>query len=99
MTTTRLTGPGSATLAGAVADDPHVDRAVELSSAMARAILRDPALLEVIPDGCVLILLPAGEPDFVERRLELGMAVVRQGQNVYFKHVPAGFGKEVNDQG
>lgn len=95
MTATR---PTARTTPAEAFADSQVARAIELSGATALAILDDPTLLDDIPNGCTLIPLPAGEPEFAERRLALGIASVRQGQNVYFKHVPAGFGKDLDDQ-
>jgi hypothetical protein len=89
----------AATATDALTHDPHLDRAVELGTALGVAVFDDPSLLEEIPHGAVVFLLPAGEPDFLERSLELGVAAAREGRNVYFKHVPAGFGKEDAEQG
>jgi hypothetical protein len=58
------------------------------------AALDDVSVLDDIPDGATLVLLPPDDPDFSEEAIALGIADVRRGRNVYFKHVPAGFGKD-----
>ena len=93
--TDALSAPDPATI---VPPDPHATRAIELSGALSLAILDDPTLLDGIPNGCTLFLLPDGEPAFLERSLELGIAAIRQGRNVYFEHVPADFGKDDDGQ-
>ena len=91
---TRSAIPTATPATVADARDPHADRAAELGFAMAEAILADPSTLDDVPNGCALFLLPAEEPEFLERSIELGIGAIRQGRNVYFKHVPAGYGKK-----
>jgi hypothetical protein len=94
---TRPAPPAAAPTVIADARDPHADRAADLGFAMAEAILRDASLLDEIPNGCTLFLLPEGEADFLERSIDFGIAAIRQGRNVYFKHVPAESGKKEVD--
>lgn len=86
-----------ATVAERLDDDPHLDRAVELGTALGLAVFDDPSLLDEIPNGAVVFLLPDGEEEFMERTIALGVAAIREGRNVYFKHVPAAFGKDLGE--
>jgi hypothetical protein len=62
-------------------------RATELTIAFTRAAFADPSLLDEIPNGVHLVLLPEGDPAHVEYEIELGLAALRRGENVYFRHV------------
>jgi hypothetical protein len=62
-------------------------RSLELSRRWAKAILEHPALLDEIPDGCDLELLPEDDQELATMNIELGMAAIRRGFNVYFRHV------------
>jgi hypothetical protein len=62
-------------------------RSLELSRRWAKAILEDPDLLDEIPDGCDLELLPDDDLELAELNVELGLAALRRGFNVYFRHV------------
>ena len=61
---------------------------------MISAALDDVSALDDIPDGATLVLLPADDPAFCEEAIALGIADVRRGLIVYFKHVPADLGKD-----
>lgn len=52
------------------------------------AAIDDASVLDDIPNGAVLVLLPADDPAFAEEALALGVKAVREGRNVYFKHLP-----------
>jgi hypothetical protein len=87
-----------ATLPRPVADVPEGDssfldpefakRDAALLIEFQRAAVADPALLDGVPHGTTLVLLPDNEPEFFERRLALGLAAIRQGRNVLFRHWP-----------
>jgi Family of unknown function (DUF5647) len=62
-------------------------RNLELSRRWALAILADPTLLDEIPEGCDLELLPDDDPELSALNIELGLAALRRGFNVYFRHV------------
>jgi hypothetical protein len=83
------------------AERAYAARSIELSGTLALAILKDASLLDDIPNGCSLFLIPADEPEFLERSIALAISAIRAGRNVYFKHVPAGYGKDLDtdDQG
>ena len=88
-----------ATTTSALRRDPHAERAIELGFAVTRLALEDASILDDVPNGCALFLLPEGETEFLERSIELGSAAIRRGENVYFKHIPADFGKDETNEG
>ncbi|TVR75569.1 MAG: hypothetical protein EA415_03570 [Sphaerobacteraceae bacterium] len=70
--------------------DPRADfteRNITLSFEFARSIVDNPSILDEIPDGATLILLPSDEPDLVRENFRLGIAVAERGENVYLRHV------------
>jgi len=71
----------------AIPVEEQTRRSLELSRRWAKAVLADPALLDGIPDGCDLELLPDDDPELAELNVELGLAALRRGFNVYFRHV------------
>jgi hypothetical protein len=50
-------------------------------------ILDDPALLDEIPEGTTLVLIPSDDPAIAEANLEIAMAEVRKGRDVYIRHI------------
>ena len=64
-----------------------IDRNIELACGFAQLVARRPELLEVIPEGAVLVVLPMDDLDRYHENIELGMKAVEQGSNVYFMHV------------
>ncbi len=72
-------------------DAPELaDRNLALAGDLLADILRDPALLEQIPDGATLVPLPEDDPPLAAYNLNLGCQVAAEGEDVYFRHVPAG---------
>ena len=67
-------------------DPAFAERDAALLIEFQRAALANPALLDGIPHGATLVLLPDAEPEFLERRLALGLAAIRQGRDVLFRH-------------
>ena len=63
------------------------ERNLTLSTELARAIIDDPVLLEEIPEGATVILLPDDDPDLAQANLELGWVALKRGEDVYFRHV------------
>ncbi len=51
------------------------------------AALRDPSLLDGIPDGVTLVLLPVDDPEAATRSVQLGLDAIDRGEDVLFKHV------------
>jgi hypothetical protein len=73
---------------------PTVDEITAKSFDLARrwglALIDDPALLDEIPQGANLVLVPDDDPAFADAKIELGIAAIRRGENVYFRHVRTG---------
>ena len=71
--------------------DPVSDRIVGQTFDWARAVVTDPSILDEIPDGCTLVLLPEGADDaFVEANLVIATRAARRGRNVYIRHLAPG---------
>ena len=69
--------------------DQFVERNLELAERLLVAGFDDPALLEAVPDGATIVLLPDDDPELAAYNLELGLASIRRGRDVYFRHVRA----------
>lgn len=63
------------------------DRNLSLASEFLQAVLDDPALVEQIPDGVTLVLIPNDDPELARFNLDLGWKAVLAGEDVYFRHV------------
>jgi len=64
-----------------------VERNIDLAFACARAILADASLLDGIPNGVTLVLLPEEDRDLTEQNLQGGLRAIRAGKDVLFRHV------------
>jgi hypothetical protein len=64
-------------------------KTISLTADFIEAAMEDASVLEGIPQGAVLVLLPADDPEFVEESISLGVDAVRKGRDVVFRH----FGK------
>ena len=74
-----------------LADEAFRDRNAALLTDLGLAIIEDPSILEQIPDGAMLVLLPDDADEaFVERSIETGLTMLRRGHNVYFRHLAPG---------
>lgn len=62
-------------------------RAIRATFDLARDIVADPALLDDIPDGVTLVLVPSDDPELAAAEIANGMAALRRGADVYFRHV------------
>jgi hypothetical protein len=70
---------------------PHADlieRNMAQAFALMHAQIDQPELLADVPADATVILLPGDDPELVTFNLELGMRAIREGRNVYFRHVP-----------
>jgi hypothetical protein len=86
MTATRVGPPGPS-----LADEAFRDRNAALLTDLGLAIIDDPSILEQIPNGAMLVLLPADADEaFVQRSIETGLEMLRRGHNVYFRHLAPG---------
>jgi hypothetical protein len=67
--------------------NPLAERNIELAFSFMHDILDDPALLDEIPEGTTLVLIPSDDPTTAEANLEIAMAEVRKGRDVYIRHI------------
>lgn len=71
----------------ALDDDPQVDRRIDLNRRFLQAGFADTTILEDIPRGVVLFLLPDDDPEFVAREVLVAADSARRGADVYLRHV------------
>jgi uncharacterized protein DUF5647 len=71
--------------------DPRAaaDRNLELAGVLLLAQLGDPGLLERVPAGATLVLIPDDDRALAEHNLALARRVFATGRNVYLYHVRA----------
>jgi hypothetical protein len=76
--------------ASPVANPPKLEefdrKTISLTADFLEDALDDASILAGVSNGAVLVLLPADDPDFVEESISLGVAAVRRGQDVIFRH-------------
>lgn len=66
----------------------NVDRrGQELWHRFHQAAFADPSLLDDIPNGVTLVLVPTDDPEVARREVERGLAILGRGKDVYFRHV------------
>ena len=66
-------------------------RNLDLAADLLTAIADDPTILDQIPNGAMLVLLPADADDaFVEANVAIGLDMLRKGHDVFFRHVGPG---------
>ena len=63
-------------------------RNIDLAFTLLRAQIADPALLEQIPDGATLMLIPDDDPELAEHNFALARQLFASGRNVYLYHTP-----------
>ena len=44
-------------------------------------------MLDEIPNGVTLVLVPTDDPEVARREVEHGLAILGRGKDVYFRHV------------
>ena len=64
------------------------ERDIELSVAFVSAFYSDASMLDDIPNGSTLVLLPDDDPELAEMNLKHGIDAARWGADVYIRHVP-----------
>ena len=64
-----------------------VDRNLDLAFAFGQAIIADPTLLDDIPNGVTLVLLPEDAAALTRANVEIGLHRLRAGRDVYVRHV------------
>jgi len=67
--------------------DPEVDKRTDLNLRFLHAGLADTTILEGIPRGVVLFLLPDDDPEFVAQEVLAAADSARRGADVYLRHV------------
>ena len=70
--------------------DPVTRRSIGLGFDFNRAIIADPSILDGVPDGAVVVLIPPDDPALAAHEINTGLALLRQGCDVYFRHVRPG---------
>jgi hypothetical protein len=89
MTTTRDRSPATGIVPESL--DPISEQIVGQTFDLARAVVADPSILDEIPNGCTLVLLPQDADEaFVEANLAIALRAARRGRNVYIRHVAPG---------
>ena len=66
-----------------------VERNLDLAHQLLQAQFADPDRLAEIPDSATIVFLPADDSELTAYNLEIGLAAVRNGRDVYFRHVGA----------
>ena len=77
-TRTDVTGPE---------EQARARRSLDLTRRFTQAAMADPSILDGVPNGVTLVLLPAEEPERWDEEIELGLMAVRQGRDILIKHV------------
>lgn len=63
------------------------ERAIDTTFDFVRAAAADPVVFDEVPDGAMLVLVPADDPVLAAAEIEQGLAALGRGHNVYFRHV------------
>jgi hypothetical protein len=80
----------------AATEDGVAEKNLDLAFDLMQAALLDPDALADFPKNATTILLPGDDPDLYTANIEIGMAALRRGENVYFRHVSSP-SRTVND--
>lgn len=59
----------------------------EVSVRFHLAAVANTALFDEIPNGCILVLLPDDDPDYVARQIATAAGAAQRGENVYLRHL------------
>ena len=65
----------------------QTDQRIDLNTRFLLAGIANPSLLQDIPRGVTLFLLPDNDPDFIEREIAIAGGAARRGEDVYLRHV------------
>lgn len=65
-----------------------VSKDLEYTRVFTLAILDDPTILEDVPNGVLLVLMPDDDPEYTAISVERGMKAVARGEDVYFRRFP-----------
>ncbi len=66
------------------------EKNLDLAFDLFEAAFNDPMLLVDVPQGATLVLMPDDDPELFAANIEIGLAALRRGENVYFRHVSSG---------
>jgi len=66
--------------------DEVTRRNVDLSIAFTEQLIADESI--TLPSHATLVLLPRDDPTLVEVNIAIGLAAIRRGEDVYFRHMP-----------
>lgn len=64
------------------------ERDIELSVAFVNAFYDDVSILDDIPNGSTLVLLPDDDPELAKFNLEQAVRSAQNGADVYIRHFP-----------
>jgi len=64
------------------------ERDTELHAAFVDAYFEDTTILEEIPNGSALFLIPDDDPELAESNLQSALDAARQGYDVYIRQFP-----------
>jgi hypothetical protein len=97
MTQASTTRTGTTTVIESL--DPHDLRMIDLGTALIEAAMDDATVLDGIPSGATLVLLPVDDPAYVDQAIAVGLEAVHRGRDVYFRHLrlPSASGPAAGD--
>jgi hypothetical protein len=60
---------------------------VDLWVEFTHAIVDDPSILEDVPEGATVVLIPDDDPELAEGNYQRAINAARRGSDVYIRHV------------
>jgi len=67
--------------------DPPTSRSLDLTRRFGLSALANPSILDGVPDGATLVLVPNDDPERAEEEIATGMIALRRDKDVYFRRV------------
>ena len=67
--------------------DEETSRSLDLTRRFMLAAVADPAVLDEVPDGATLVLVPDDDRTRADEEVTAGLSAMRGGRDVYFRHV------------
>lgn len=64
-----------------------VDRDTNLWVTFTQAIVDDPSILEDVPEGATVVLIPNDDPELAEVNYQRAIEAARRGADVYIRHM------------
>jgi len=71
----------------ALTEDAVAEKNIDMAFDLMQAALDDPEVLAGFPKDATTILLPSDNSEQFAANVEIGLAALRRGENVYFRHV------------